>query len=174
MAERVGLPGAVAAVLAGACLAGWLLGVRPSTDEVQRLRSENAVLQDQLTVRAGRLPASVEDTPRQQLAEFSQRFPNERAITSTFARLHRMALHHGLQLQHAEFRLSGDAGDPISRYSMVLPVEGDYRSLRGFVDEVLRDLPSVALDELTLRRDDAKAQVLEARLRLVLFVSRSE
>jgi hypothetical protein len=78
-----------------------------------------------------------------------------------------------VQIEQGEFRLSHEAGDPLLRYAMVLPVKGDYAALRRFLRDALRELPGLALEEVQLRRADTKAAAIEAQLRLILFVAKA-
>jgi hypothetical protein len=57
-------------------------------------------------------------------------------------------------------------------YAILLPVTADYASLRAFIVDALRELPGLALEEMSLRREDSKSLQLDARLRFVLFLRR--
>lgn len=169
--ERLGWPGVLGVLLALACAIGWLTWVAPQARDTERLRDDNARMQADQARRATQTPAAAAVALEDPFASFGARFPNERGIATVLTRMHAAALRHGLQMPQAEFRLSQVAGDPLARYAIVLPLRADYRSLRSFVDEVLREVPGMALEEISLRRDDAQAHALESRLRFVLFVA---
>ena len=119
---------------------------------------------------AADLVAPVAATPQQQLLAFRQRFPGEQGIAPTLASLQASAQRHGLQLNRAEFRFTREPDEPLARYAITLPVQADYRALRRFTREALRELPGLAMEEVNLRRSDPKSPLLDAQLRFVLFV----
>ena len=112
-------------------------------------------------------------SPQQQLAEFERRFSGEKSITAALGRLHAAARRQGVQLDQAEFKFASDAREPLSRYTVVLPVKADYRALRRFTHDAVQELPGLAMEEVNLRRSDPKSPVLEAQLRFVLFLTKA-
>ncbi|MBC7957415.1 MAG: hypothetical protein H7Y33_16295 [Cytophagales bacterium] len=168
----IGLPGWVALALALAGALSWWGGVVPLLDQAKRYDTDSAVLQRRLNERSPDATAAVR-TPQQQLAEFERRFSGEKSIATSLASLHAAARRQGVQLDQAEFKLSSDAREPLARYSIVLPVKADYRALRRFTRDAVRELPGLAMEEVNLRRSDPKAPVLDAQLRFVLFVTKA-
>jgi hypothetical protein len=177
--EEAGLPGAAAAAIALAAVVAGLAVALPLDGRAHALEAGNAALERRIAAaRRAPTPAPVLSTSAQ-LAAFERGLVDERALALTYARLFAIAQSHGLALRQAEFKLgeataegSGDGGGAVARYAIVLPVTADYRALRAFVAQALRELPALALEGVSLRRDDAKATQLEAKLRLVLFVAR--
>lgn len=165
----VGPPGWVAAAMVLACALGWGLGIAPMRDEARQLDAESALLERRLAAPAAAAPAQA--TPQQQLAVFERGFGDEKDIAAALARLLAAARKQGIESDQAEFKFSNEAGAPLSRYSIVLPVKADYGALRRFTRDALRELPGLAIEEVSLRRGDPKAPVLDAQLRFVLFVT---
>lgn len=168
----LGLPGAAAAALSGVALAVWWGGVLPLKYEAEHLLAEHAWLER----RASQAATAASAAPRgmrEQLVEFKSRFGDEKSLSGSLARLHAAARRHGLQLEQAEFKLTSEAREPLSRYAIVLPVKAEYKVLRRFTQDALRELPGLALEEVNLRRSDARSPVLEAQLRFVLFVTKA-
>lgn len=168
-ARQAGPPGGAAIALLLVCAAAWWGLVVPAMDETARLEAATAALARPAESQ-GRARAAAEATPARQLAAFQQRFPDTQGIAAALARLQAAAKRRGLQLDEAEFKLSRQAGEPLSRYAIVLPVQAEYRTLRRFTRDVLYELPGLALEEMSLRRSDPRATRLEAQLRFVLFV----
>ncbi len=171
--ERGGVPAAAALLLALCALLAWFGWVAPLANQMQNLSRDNVQLQQRIAAAAKLPPKPAPATESERLAGFVAAFPTDKGIPAAFTRLHVLAAKHGLPLAQAEFRLTAQGAEPLARYSMVLPVKTEYARLRAFVDDVLRDMPSVALEELSLRRDDLKSELIDARLRLVLFLSRA-
>lgn len=165
----IGLPGWVGLAAGLACV--FALGglIEPLRAEAQRLDADS----HQLAQRAATRPITAnEPTPEQQLRAFEQRFADDRTIAPTLARLQAAAQRRGFRLEQAEFKLTSEPAEPLARYSMLLPVKADYRAVRRFSDDALRELPALALDEVNLRRSDPASPQLEAQLRFVLFLAK--
>ncbi len=165
----IGLPGWVGLAGGLACaLVGWGLIV-PLHAETRQLDADS----QQLARRAATRPATAtEPTPAQQLLAFEQRFADDRTIAPTLARLQAAAQRRGFKLEQAEFKLTSEPAEPLARYSILLPIKADYRALRRFSRDALRELPALALDEVSLRRSDPASPQLDAQLRFVLFLAK--
>jgi Tfp pilus assembly protein PilO len=168
-----GLPGWVAVALLGVCVAMVLGGIAPQRAETHRLLEDSAALEQRIAANVDH-PAPVQTTPQQQLAVFLKRFPSEAEMAGAVGSLNAAAKRQGVHLNQAELKFSIEPSGLLARYSIVLPVKADYRALRGFIREAMRELPGLAMEELNLRRSDAKSTVLEAQLRFVLFVAKPQ
>jgi Tfp pilus assembly protein PilO len=171
LGEQAGTAGVLAAVALSACLLLGLAWLAPLAAQAQDLRGRL----ERAARHAGIAPTNAAPDPglasAEQLARFRQRFPRGREMAAVFGRIHAIATARGLALPQADFKLGPAADEALARYVIQLPIRGDYRTLRGFMAEVLRTVPEVALEEVVLRRDDAKSPLVDARLRLVMFVS---
>jgi Tfp pilus assembly protein PilO len=168
-----GLPGWVAVALLGVCVAMVLGGIAQQRAETHRLLEDSAALEQRIAANVDH-PAPVQTTPQQQLAVFLKRFPSEAEMAGAVGSLNAAAKRQGVHLNQAELKFSIEPSGLLARYSIVLPVKADYRALRGFIREAMRELPGLAMEELNLRRSDAKSTVLEAQLRFVLFVAKPQ
>jgi len=166
-----GLPGWVAVALLGVCVAMVLGGIAPQRAETHQLLEDSAALEQRIAANSAH-PAPVQITPQQQLAVFLKRFPSEAEMAGAVGALNAAAKRQGVHLNQAELKFSIEPSGLLARYSIVLPVKADYRALRGFIREAMRELPGLAMEELNLRRSDAKSTVLEAQLSFVLFVAK--
>ncbi|MEI7465126.1 MAG: hypothetical protein WCJ87_07265 [Burkholderiales bacterium] len=167
----VGLPGWVGLALGLACVIGLWSLIQPMHADAQQLDADSDLLAQRAAARALSKAAS-EATPQQQLAAFEQRFGGERTIAPTLARLQAAAQRRGFMLDQAEFKWASEPAEPLARYSIQLPIKADYRALRRFSRDALRDMPALALDEVSLRRSDPKSPLLDAQLRFVLFLAK--
>jgi hypothetical protein len=150
-----------AMLLASALL--WLFVVRPmDSDNDRLLRSlSEASRRPQGGPRAGEGPIA-------QMRLYESRLPPLGTSADWAGRIYRIGLANGLLLPSGDYRLESKADERVLRYRMTLPVSGSYPQVRDFVLEVLRDVPSAALDDIQLRREAGGARV-EARIRLSLF-----
>ncbi len=168
--ERAGPVMLVAGALGLLTLAAWIVPARAISAEMQALASDNEALQRRP------LPAArATGTPlgsQGQLDAFVGGFPDQRALGASYARLWSLARRRGVALRQAEFKLTEASQDEFQRYTIRLPVTADYASLRAFVLDALGELPSLALEEMNLRREDSKSLQIEAHLNFVLLVRR--
>jgi hypothetical protein len=107
---------------------------------------------------------------RSQLSNFYAFFPLTEDLPELLGRIHRAATQNQLLLKKGEYKFSRDADFRLARYEVTLPVNGDYATVRGFVNDVLQAVPSAAVDELTLKRESVDQPELEARVRFSLFL----
>jgi hypothetical protein len=170
LAERAGPVGVAAAVVLAGALLAWFAMARAIAAETRDVEADNDALHRRAALAAR--PASAPLTSAQQLAAFERAFPDERALGASYARLWALAQRHGVVLRQAEFKFSDAPQDEFQRYTMLLPVKADYAALRGFVVEALGEQPGLALEDMSLRREDSKSLQLDARLSFVLFVRR--
>ena len=117
-----------------------------------------------------RVPAGAKGTVAEQLAAFYAFFPPAQSSPDWLGKIHAAAKAKGLVLQSGEYKLERSTDSRLARYQIVLPVTGSYAQLRGFVGQVLADVPAAALEEITLRRESVASPRLEARIRLTLFL----
>jgi len=165
----VGLPGQVALVLLLATGVGWLLELRPAGQRVEQLLAD----QEALRLRPSAPMAAVSPGPEEQLAAFERRFADARALPAAAAQVLGLAKRYGVELKSGSFELQSAAEQPLARYVMDLPLKADYRTLRRFLDAVMRDQPNLALQTLTFAQPEPPAVGIDARVRLVLFIAKT-
>jgi len=168
-----GLPGWAGVVLLLVCALVWWLAIEPLRSDTESLRVAAAHAQQRLVSKSS-VATPPTASPQQQLDAFRHRFGDARTISSSLGRLQAIARQQGLRLDQAEFRFTGNAAEPVMRYTMELPIKGEYRALRRFTHAAMLELPGLAIEEVSLRRGDPKSPTLDARLRFVLFLSRTD
>ena len=78
-----------------------------------------------------------------------------------------------LQFSGGEYRLFAGKEKLVDRYVVSLPVRGDYREIRQFLVALRSEFPTLAIEDVSLRRDNIGASDIEAQLRLILFTRRA-
>ena len=160
-------PGMLGLALLGLALAFYALGVRPVQSRLTALEAERAQLDARLGSRG---PSGEPETGSTQLATFYGFFPAATALPELLRTVQRAAEANGLRLDKGEYRLNHEAGFPLARYLVTLPLHGGYAEVRKFVNDVLDTVPAAALEDLTLRREEIGDTQVEARVRFVLFL----
>lgn len=171
-----------AAWIAGGVLAlglaawGWLLSQPGQTTEALQARLLQAQRRLQAEGPQGRSPAPVPAARGEGASTAAplQAFHaalGEASTTEAYVRqLFAAAGRHEISLGQGEYRWQVDGLAQTERYQIRLPIKGTYAALRGFCDQVLRDLPFAALDELSLKRDALDDETLSAIVQFSLYL----
>jgi hypothetical protein len=88
----------------------------------------------------------------------------------TVSQLFEAAAQAGVVLDKAEYKPAHDVAGRFDTYTIVMPVKGDYSSLRRFSAIVLAKVPYAALDDMRFKRNSASDHVIEANLRFTVFL----
>jgi len=86
------------------------------------------------------------------------------------SQLFEAAAQTGVVLDKAEYKPAHDVAGRFDTYTIVMPVKGDYSSLRRFSAIVLANVPYTALDDMRFKRNSASDQAIEANLRFTAFL----
>lgn len=163
---ELGPLGLASLVLIALALLAHLLLVQPLATEVEQLRSELLHTRSRLTGD----PAQARG-PHEALQNFYSFFPAPRSSPLWLGKIYEAAQNSGVQLISGEYQFERPSGERLGRYRLTLPVQGSYEQLREFIAGVLEAVPAVSLDDVTLRREDAGSPLLDARLRLTLYLA---
>ncbi|MTV40558.1 hypothetical protein [Duganella radicis] len=109
---------------------------------------------------------------KEQLDSFYRTFPARSSVPDAMEKLYAAASEHRINLDSGEYRLVSTKADYLLRYELVLPVKGDYVSIRKFVIQALVDVPTISLDNISFHRQKSDDVVVEAELRFTLFLRR--
>lgn len=147
--------------------------------EVAELRRELRTLQREAPRRDVRLahldaPATVQGTMAQ-LEQFHAFFGRAAAPTDQLRRLEQLARARSLVLARAEYRMveGSRAERGLARYQVVLPLRGRYPVVREFLMAALRELPTMAIEQVQLQRKAIADTDVDAEVTLSFFVVRS-
>ena len=166
--DRLGRSGVVGIALAGFAAAFYFSAVAPAEERRAGLRAEAERLRERLQM--GGTATGAKGTPAEQLAMFYAFFPPPQSSPDWLGKIHAAARAKGLVLRSGEYKLERSPDQRLARYQITLPVAGSYAQIRGFIGQVLADVPAAALEEITLRRENVSNPTLEARIRLTLYL----
>ncbi|MFO1318356.1 MAG: hypothetical protein U1F52_01960 [Burkholderiales bacterium] len=161
--------------LAGIALLVFALGIAlsalwPARHEVASLRAEFAELRTKLRATGGPGGAHASPTKQAQLETFYAFFPPAETLPDWVGQVHNAAARSGLALEKGEYQLQRPPGSRLARYQIQLPVKGTYPQLRGFIATVLQKVPAAAIEDVAVKRETIGAPVLEARVRISLYL----
>ncbi|WP_156406457.1 GspMb/PilO family protein [Hydrogenophaga sp. Root209] len=105
-----------------------------------------------------------------QLATFEGGLPQAAGALQAVRHIHRSASEHGVALSTGEYRLVDEPGGRLQRYQITLPADGTYPDLRAWMADVLNELPTMALDELSFKRNTVGESKVQARVRWSFYL----
>ena len=164
-AHGLSWPAVVAVALFAFDASFYVAAVRPALADNQELVREVERLQA-----AGAGKRSAAPNPELDLAAFYKALPRPADMPDLLRRLHREAESQGLEVQKGEYRPLPDPGGKLRRYQIVLPARGKYPDVRRFLAQAARETPGLAVDSIAFQRQDVGAPVLEAQIKLTLFL----
>lgn len=163
---------AVAAMLLIAAAAGARVIVLPAREAaVDDAGRELARFERSLRQQAADR-ASAKATPDQARQKLLERFPSQSQLNAELGRLLELTGKAGVALARGDYRLVPEKDGLFDRYLLNLPVKGQYAQIRSYLAAVRSEFPELAIDDITLRRDNIGSAEVEAQLRFILFARR--
>jgi Tfp pilus assembly protein PilO len=167
--SRLGPAGLLGFALLAGAGGGWFALTQPAVEEARRLAAEEQALRQRLRAAASGDEARAL-TPAEKLERFYAYFPPVAVAPDLLATLYAAAEGRGLALRSGEYKLLREPGFRLARYQILLPVTGSYASVRDFVGDALKALPTAVLDDVSLKRESVGAAALDAQVRLTLYL----
>lgn len=165
--RSLGWTGVSLLLLAAACAAALALSAWQHAD-LERLRVRQAQA-PAMPRRAEPVALSDIAQDRVRLQAFLTGLPSHRDIPSAVQTLLTLADQHGVSLIKGDYQFQPDAVAGFARYRMALPLQGGSTQVRRFVSAALNAQPSLGIESLQLRREQAQTDQIEARLEWVLY-----
>ena len=137
------------------------------------LQAETLVLQTRLAQMQADAKRVTPRTVTVTQTGFIDTLPETHAAAAVIGQLEQLARAHGLQLLRGQYAQSPVSGTSLLRWQLSLPIEAEYPRLIAFVAASLQALPTLALDELKLKRDTIETTQLDADLRFNLYLRES-
>jgi Tfp pilus assembly protein PilO len=170
--SQLGWPGAVGTALLAAALALYFSTVQPAQQSLDTARL-NASSQQERIARAGRALNDAERPLDEQLAEFYRIFPSEQDSADWVGKIASIAERDGLSLLQADYKVERDKAGKLTRFQMSLPLRGEYQTIRRFLSDLRADVPIVSLEQVQFERQKVGDPLVNAKIRLVIFLGRS-
>ena len=63
---------------------------------------------------------------------------------------------------------------PLIQYQIKLPLTGNYLQIRQFINQVLNTLPSIALTDISLKREDIASDMIDAQIQFTLYLQKGQ
>ncbi|MBV5297332.1 MAG: hypothetical protein JZU64_04130 [Rhodoferax sp.] len=170
--RRLGWPGVCGLVLTLAAVAGaislqWLTSAR--IDLLERQTAQSAARLKQLQ----QAPATHQPgTPTMRLLAFYAEFPKGATVPDWLEKIYAIAAEQQLTLDAGEYSLTRASSGRLDQFRIVLPVKASYPQLRKFISAALASAPALALESLTLKRNNVAEGSVEAQIVFLLYLEK--
>lgn len=171
--RRTGSTGAIGiALLAGSAVFYTAMVLPLRQESTQLINNQKELHRSALKMKRGK--AAAPPTSESQLAEFYGFFPRFDSIDEQVAKIYAVAKHQNINLANGEYKLAEDAVGKLYRYQITLPLNASQVQISRFLAEIMAEIPALSLDDISLKRETIGTPTVNARLRLTLFLGRSE
>lgn len=164
--QQLGWQGQLGASLILASLLFLFLVALPKAQLLQTLQMKHAEQKLNATHQVNAQAAHTEFNVEQQ---FYVLLPHKSQANSKISTLLQAASASGLTTDKVDYTQLTLAS-AIVQYHINLPAQGSYKQIRQFINQALNALPSLALDEVSLRREDVASETLDAQIQFTLYV----
>lgn len=166
----LGWPGMLGLGLLFGCVAMALAVLLPGTRQLQQMERDVAQLRYGMSQHRGQW---IDRSPQTTLKTFYRFLPQESSAPEHISAIFDAADASGIDLDKVEYALVREHTARLSRYQVILPVQGTYPDIRRFIITLLNTMPALAINELSLKRADASSPEVEARVRLTIYLGRA-
>jgi len=163
-AGRIGLAGACGLALLVFTAGFLVLGIQPLHEEVRTLAARS----ERLANPAAQMRATALD-PASAVESLLEELPALEKAPAYLAQLHARAAEQQLVLEAGEYHVVHDTDARLARYQVRFPLKGSYVQIRRFVATAMHAVPSMTLDEFSVRRTAIGAREVEARVQFGLL-----
>lgn len=106
-------------------------------------------------------------------AKLSALTPKQGEANKKIAQILHTATEAGLTTDKVDYAAQPYSASLI-KYQIKLPTQGSYIQIRQFLNSVLNELPTVALTDIKLKREDIGSDLIDAHIQFNLYVRKSE
>ena len=135
-------------------------GNRAASDEIARLQAQ--------IVQASK-PGAPLRNPADAMAAVAGQLPTADQAPLFIEDVQNSASRSHIQIDRTEYAVQSALGSRALRVQLTMPAHGSYPQLRTWLQSLLHEHPSTALNELSLRREHDGAGQLEARVTISFY-----
>ncbi len=103
------------------------------------------------------------------LASFREVLVMQDATPTQLRVIHQKASELGLQPGQLDMRRQQDGLGVFSQLQVTMPLKGSYLAVKRFCGDLLEFMPSVSIDQISIKRDDTHPGVVDAQIVLSLW-----
>ena len=141
----------------------YCLMVYPQMNKLQALKSQAS--------QAAHLQAPINQT--NQLDNYVKQFPTLAQRASKVDDLMALVAQHQLQLDEVSYKTEANNDAPLSRYMLTFSVFASYPEIHQLLNDILTQMPFVAIESLQLNRESVLDEIVEARIQLTFYFAKT-
>ncbi len=168
--RQLGWQGLVGLSLIFGSLSYLIIVAAPKAHQLQQLQMELTTLKanpkQNVSNRSDREKSAVSNI-------FYDVLPTQTEANSKISAILRVATDNGLVVNKVEYE-QPLAVSPLIHYQIKLPLTGSYLQIRQFINQVLNTLPSIALSDISLKREDIATDSVDAQIQFTLYLQKEQ
>jgi hypothetical protein len=168
--RQLGWQGAIGLIFIAASILLQLFITNPNAKKMDGLMISLAELQAKVT--AGQVEAKP-DSQFDVVAKLNALTPKQGEANKKIAQILHTATETGLSTDKVDYAAQSYSTSLI-KYQIKLPTQGSYIQIRQFLNSVLNALPTVALTDIKLKREDIGSDLIDAHIQFNLYVRKNE
>lgn len=165
-------PWLAALALLAACAGFYLSVVMPARHALGELKTQLSTMQQDEERLKQESQGAARTAPAGQLEAFYQNFPAENVVPESLDKMIKLAQAKGLNPKQAEYRIIKNNPGELLSYQITLPIKGAYPKIMAFIFELLPTIPNLSLDNVSFQRQKIGDNVIEATLKMTLYIKR--
>lgn len=170
--RRVGRPGVAGLCLLAVAFVYAAVVLPAASARSARLAAQIAASEESLR-RAPPTPEGAAPTTDEQLRAFYAGFPKGVTVPDWLEKIYALADEQQLALEAGEYGLTRAGSGRLDQFKITFPLKAAYPQLRQFIAGALRTAPALALEGLTLKREQVGDGEVEARLVFLLYLEKA-
>ena len=170
--EALGATGIAGLAIAVLCGVFYTEAIRPGAERLDQMRSKLARLERLHALRAREGLGAGGESTEERLQGFYKVLASEHSLGELINTIDTAARRNGVVLKQGSYRFVLEAGSRFGRYEVTYSGQTPYFRARIFLNEVLRDLPMLSLDEVSFLRQQTSAGSTELAARFSILVRR--
>jgi hypothetical protein len=167
--QRLGTWGLLGAALLLAAVLTWAVLVRAGEREIAANARKIVALKQQESTKSS-LPANSALGREEQLRVFYSNFGAAEKLPDTLKRIYQAGQKQGLILETGEYMRLQTGAERLARFRVTLPLKGSFKQVLGMMDTVLQENNTVALENVTFKRDKVDDEAVEAKVTFLVFL----
>jgi hypothetical protein len=161
MLYQLGVVGGLAVVSIIGALLFAAAATWPAHQRVVELRQAWAVVPE---------PVVTPVSPESQRSAFVAKLPSAEALPDVLQKIFLAAQKHDLPLDTGDYELRRETAAQLTQLHIKFPVHGTYPQIREFLAAALKDVPALALESTTFRREHITEGSVDAEISFSLML----
>ena len=141
----------------------YCLMVNPQINRLQALKSQAS--------QATHLQAPISQANH--MDNYVKQFPALAQRASKVDDLMALVAQHQLQLDEVNYKTEANNDEPLSRYMLTFSVFASYPEIHQLLNDILTQMPFVAIESLQLNRESVLDEIVEARIQLIFYFAKA-